>query len=213
MPDFKIVVSDPKTKEDKKEKLKVKVSDKVKSNQGEKEGKAIPLARINDKIKQALNLDDFLTLEITKQEGDKKVKIKGHFKIEVDNTVPDGEVWISKSMAEKFGAEEFEALAYRTRAFQLSLDQSKLPNLVGTKIGDVIDINVSGVNLKLKITGGSDNSGFSMRFDVGGGAKRKILVSGPPGYYPKEDGLRRKRTVRGNMITPEIVQINTIMIR
>ncbi|MCG2909738.1 MAG: 30S ribosomal protein S6e, partial [Stygiolobus sp.] len=81
------------------------------------------------------------------------------------------------------------------------------------KIGDVIDVNISGISLKLKITGGTDNSGFPMRFDVPGGAKRKLLISGPPGFYPTEDGMRKKRTVRGNMITTEIVQINTILVR
>ncbi|MFP3225814.1 MAG: 30S ribosomal protein S6e [Sulfolobaceae archaeon] len=213
MPDFKIVISDPQTKEPKVLNVKAKVSDQVPSNQGEKEGKAIPIAKLNEKLKQDLNLDQFITLEITKQEGDKKVKVKGHFKIEIDNSVPQGEVWISQTMGEKFGSNEFEAKAYRTKAFQISVDQSKIPNLVGAKIGDVIDVNISGISLKLKITGGTDNSGFPMRFDVPGGAKRKLLISGPPGFYPTEDGMRKKRTVRGNMITTEIVQINTILVR
>lgn len=213
MPDFKIVISDPQTKEPKVMKVKVKVTDSVPSIQGEKDGKAIPVAKINEKLKQDLGLDQFITVQIERQEGDKKVKVKGHFKIEIDNSVPQNEVWISKQMGEKFGAEEFEALAYRTKAFQISVDQSKVPNFVGAKIGDVVEVNISGVPLKLKITGGSDNSGFPMRFDVQGGAKRRLLLSGPPGFYPTEDGMRKRKTVRGNVITTEIVQINTILVR
>ncbi|BCU70693.1 30S ribosomal protein S6e [Stygiolobus caldivivus] len=213
MPDFKIVISDPQTKEPKEAKVKVKVSEKVQSNQGEKDGKAIPIAKISDKIKQDLGIDQFITLEIEKQEGDKKLKIKGHFKVEIDNSVPQNEVWISQQMGEKFGSNEFEAIAYRTKSFQLSIDQSKISSVMSAKIGDIVDINISGVPLKLKITGGSDNSGFPMRFDVQGGAKRKLLLSSPPGFHPSESGMRKKKTVRGNMITAEIVQINTIIVR
>ncbi|MEM3292421.1 MAG: S6e family ribosomal protein, partial [Saccharolobus sp.] len=61
--------------------------------------------------------------------------------------------------------------------------------------------------------GGSDNSGFPMRSDVTGAAKRKIILSSPPGFYPKEDGERRRKTIRGNVISQEIVQINTIIVR
>ena len=39
--------------------------------------------------------------------------------------MPQGEVWISQTMGEKFGSNEFEAKAYRTKAFQISVDQSK----------------------------------------------------------------------------------------
>ena len=213
MPDFKIVISDPQTKEPKKKKVKVKASDKVGPVQGEKEGRALPTAKVNQKLKEELGIDNLLTIETLKQEGDKKVKVKTHFKIEIDNSVPPDEVWISPTIAEKYGVNEFEAIAYRTKAFQISIDQSKASHLIGAKIGDIVELSVSGLNFKLKITGGTDNSGFPMRFDVPGGAKRKLLLSGPPGFYPKEDGERRKKTVRGNMITPEIVQINTVIVR
>lgn len=213
MPDFKIVISDPQTKEPKELKVKVKVSDSVQEQGGEKEGKALPIAKINENTLKALNADSFITLQLTKQEGDKKIKVKVHFKVVIDNNVPDNEVWITRGIAEKFGSNEFEAIAYRTKAFQLSIDQSKAGFLIGMKIGDTFDGSPLGIAFKLKITGGSDNSGFAMRYDVSGPAKRKILISGPPGYYPEEDGERRRRTIRGNTISTEIVQINTIIVR
>jgi len=66
--------------------------------------------------------------------------------------------------------------------------------------------------LTLKITGGSDDSGFPMRPDLPGGAKRRLLLSGPPGYHPPEKGMRKRVTVRGNTITEDIVQINTVIV-
>jgi small subunit ribosomal protein S6e len=172
----------------------------------------LPIAKLNSKLKQALNLDKLLTLQIEKQEGDKKVKIKVHFLVQVDDSLPDNEVHISKNIAEKFGAEDFEALAYRTKAFQISIDQSKL-NLFGTKIGDKINLVISDTPFTLKITGGSDNTGFAMRPDISGPAKRRVLVSGPPGYIPREDGERKRKMLRGDTISNEIVQINTVIVR
>ncbi|MCY0860222.1 MAG: 30S ribosomal protein S6e [Sulfolobaceae archaeon] len=213
MPDFKIVVSDPQTKNVKELKVKVKVSDTIQEQPGEKEGKALPLAKLNENTLKALGADNLVTLQLNKQEGDKKVKIKVHFRVVVDNSVPDNEIWIDQGIAEKFGAPEFEAIAYRTKAFQLTVDQSKVSFLIGMKIGDTFEGSALGLPYKLKITGGSDNSGFPMRYDVSGPAKRKILLSGPPGFYPDEDGERRRKTIRGNTISTEVVQINTIIVR
>ena len=213
MPDFKLVISDPQTKEPKVVTVKVKVSEKVESVKGEKEGRALPIALINQKTKEALGLDQFLTIETVKQEGDKKQKVKTHLLVKVSNEVPENEVWVSQTVGEKHGGNEFEAKAYRTKAFQLMVSQDKLTQLMGMRIGEVFETNVAGVNLKLKITGGSDNSGFTMRFDVTGPAKRKLLLSGPPGFHPYEDGMRKKKTVRGNQISAEIVQVNTVIVR
>ena len=213
MPDFKLVISDPATKVPKVLTVKVKASEKVESVKGEKEGKALPIALMNQKTKDALGLDNFVTIETIKQEGDKKVKVKTHLLVKLSNEVPENEIWVSQGVAEKHGGNEFEAKAYRTKAFQISVDQTKLSNLIGAKIGDVFETNVVGVPLKLRITGGSDNSGFPMRHDVTGPAKRKLILSGPPGFHPTEEGMRRKKTVRGNQISGEIVQINTVIVR
>jgi len=60
----------------------------------------------------------------------------------------------------------------------------------------------------LQITGGSDKDGFPMRRNVHGGVRRKIILSGGTGFNPQKEGERRRKTVRGNVITEEIVQIN-----
>ncbi|BCU67250.1 30S ribosomal protein S6e [Sulfolobales archaeon HS-7] len=213
MADFKIVISDPETKNDKKIKCKVISTEEVNVLQGEKEGKALPIAKINEKTHNQIGSPQFITIQ-TEKEGDKKEKIKVHFKAVIDNKTPDNVIYINKEIAEKFGKEEFDGEVYRAKSFQINMDQSRASSLVNMKIGEQFDGTIIGLpELKLRITGGSDNSGFPMRSDVLGGVKKKILLSGPPGYYPAKPGERRRKLVRGNLITPDIVQINTVIVR
>ena len=105
-------------------------------------------------------------------------------------------------------------------ARQVEITGEEAEKLVGKRIGEVIPASELGLNLteifgeeipgdvKLKITGGTDKDGFAMRPDVHGPRRVKILVSKGPGFRPKERGERRKKTVRGNTISPEIVQVN-----
>lgn len=82
-------------------------------------------------------------------------------------------------------------------------------SLVGKKIGDEIDgLFVSLPGYKLKVTGGSDKDGFVMRRDLDGIQRRRILVSKSTGFRPKKKGLRRRKTVRGNTISLDVVQLN-----
>ncbi len=109
-------------------------------------------------------------------------------------------------------------------ARQVEISGEEAEKLVGKRIGDEIPASELGLNLteifgeeipgdaKLKITGGTDKDGFAMRPDVHGPRRVKILVSRGPGFRPKERGERRKKTVRGNTISPEIVQINMKLI-
>jgi len=82
-------------------------------------------------------------------------------------------------------------------------------SLIGMRIGDTLSGEEFGFSgQELIITGGSDKSGIPIRSDIAGGGKRKILLSGPPGYHPKSGGQRKRKLVRGNMITEDMVQIN-----
>lgn len=81
--------------------------------------------------------------------------------------------------------------------------------LIGKKIGDIVDCVILGLpGWKAQITGGSDKDGFPMRSDVHGGVRRDIILSKGPGFNPKKEGERRRKKVRGSMITEEIVQVN-----
>ncbi|HVQ00784.1 MAG TPA: 30S ribosomal protein S6e [Candidatus Thermoplasmatota archaeon] len=82
-------------------------------------------------------------------------------------------------------------------------------SLIGKKINDEVDgIFVSLPGYKLQITGGTDKDGFPMRMDVPGGTRRRLLLSEGVGFKPKEHGKRKKKSVRGNTINQEIVQVN-----
>ena len=45
-----------------------------------------------------------------------------------------------------------------------------------------------------------------MKKDVPGTRRIKSLLSGGIGYHPKADGVKRRKTVRGNTIADDIVQ-------
>ena len=81
--------------------------------------------------------------------------------------------------------------------------------ILGSKIGDLIDSSVFGFNNgKIKITGGSDKSGTPMRSDLHGGVKKYILMTGSVGARNLELGERKRKLVRGNLVTEEIFQLN-----
>jgi small subunit ribosomal protein S6e len=95
---------------------------------------------------------------------------------------------------------------------QVEVEAAESKKLVGLKIGDEFDASLVGLTgYKLKLTGGSDKNGFPMKKDVDGPRRMKSLLSGGIGFKPKRDGQRRRKTVRGNTISDDIVQINTII--
>ncbi|MCL4332205.1 MAG: 30S ribosomal protein S6e, partial [Candidatus Thermoplasmatota archaeon] len=65
---------------------------------------------------------------------------------------------------------------------------------------------------KMKITGGSTVDGFPMRKDLPLQGKRKLLVTYPSGKRRK-DGLRRRLTVRGSVISSDNTQINVKIVQ
>ncbi len=99
------------------------------------------------------------------------------------------------------------------KAKQIELSGDKANAFLGKKIGDVIDGSVIGLaGYKLKITGGTDKDGFPMRPDVHGAVRKRVLLSAGPGFKPRRPGERRRKTVRGNTISEDIVQINTVIV-
>ena len=85
-----------------------------------------------------------------------------------------------------------------------------ISGLFEKKIGDTVNgeaIDLPGY--ELLITGGSDSSGFPMRKDVEGTARKRILIVGGVGMKnQKRKGLRLKKMVAGNTIYEKTAQIN-----
>ena len=91
----------------------------------------------------------------------------------------------------------------------VELEETRAAPLIGRRIGEVIDGSVVDLpGHKAQIMGGSDKDGFPMRRDVHGGVRRQVILSGGIGFNPQNEGERRRKTVRGNVITDEIVQLN-----
>ena len=92
----------------------------------------------------------------------------------------------------------------------VELEESRATAFIGRKIGESVDgVVVDLPAHKLQIMGGSDRDGVPIRPNVHGGVRRHVMLSGGVGFNPKDKGQRRRKTVRGNVITDEIVQINT----
>jgi len=107
--------------------------------------------------------------------------------------------------------------------------ESEAQNLVGKSLHDKIngkDILADLEGYELEITGASDKSGFPTMKNVEGvGLKRILLVYGKgmkkrprregkiKRSKNKPKGLRLRKTVRGRVISPEIVQINLKVIK
>lgn len=107
------------------------------------------------------------------------------------------------------------------KTYKLELDSE---SLVGKELGDKIngkEILPSLEGYELEITGTSDKSGFTSMKDVEGIGLKKVLLTYGKGMHkrpkregkkkisnPTPGGLRLRKTVRGKVISPEIVQIN-----
>ena len=91
----------------------------------------------------------------------------------------------------------------------VELEEARATPLVGRKIGEVIDGAIMDLPAhKVQIVGGSDKDGVPMRPSVHGGVRRRVVLSGGVGFNPHNKGERKRKTVRGNVITDEIVQVN-----
>ncbi|UCE36635.1 MAG: 30S ribosomal protein S6e [Thermoplasmata archaeon] len=95
------------------------------------------------------------------------------------------------------------------KTYQWDVTGHHANSLVGKRIGDEVDgIFVSLPGYKLVVTGGSDKDGFPMRKEVPGPRRKKVLITESVGFHPKDKGVRKRVTVRGNTISPDIVQVN-----
>lgn len=100
------------------------------------------------------------------------------------------------------------------RTFQKDVEKKKVPALLGLKVGDEFDAGIIGLpGYHLKITGGSDESGFPIRKGVIGSGRKRLLLAEPPGYKPERKGIRKRKTVRGATLSEDLVQINTKVVK
>lgn len=94
--------------------------------------------------------------------------------------------------------------------------QKVLPEniFVGQKIKQKVKGDEFGLSgYELEITGGSDDAGFPMRYDIDGSVRKKALLAGGVGIKTKtrahkEQGIRIRKSVAGNTAHAKTAQIN-----
>ena len=112
------------------------------------------------------------------------------------------------------------------KTYKLEIEAEEL---IGKELGETIsgkDIYPQLEGYELKITGTSDSSGFTSKEDVEGIGLKKVLLKYGKAMHkrPKREGkkkisnstpkgLRLRKTVRGKIISPAIVQINLKVIK
>lgn len=97
-----------------------------------------------------------------------------------------------------------------TQTYQKVVSGANANKIIGKKVGDTINGTLVELppDYELVITGGSDKDGIPIRPDVSGSGRKKILVGGGIGFKPQRRGLKRKKMIRGNTVSRDIVQLN-----
>ena len=84
--------------------------------------------------------------------------------------------------------------------------------LIGKMIGEVVEGTIVGLpGYQLEITGLSDSAGNPSRIEIDGSRKATPLLSSGPGVRHPKKGFRTRRMVRGNQISADTRQVNTVI--
>jgi small subunit ribosomal protein S6e len=95
------------------------------------------------------------------------------------------------------------------RAYNISVSGGPAGTLVGKRIGEELDAGPFGLaGNRMEITGGSDRNGTPAKRNLPAAGRRNLLLSKGTGFKPVREGQRRRKSIRGNEITSDFVQIN-----
>jgi len=95
------------------------------------------------------------------------------------------------------------------KAYQMEIKDPGAGKLLGKHIGDKIEGDILGLpGYSVQVTGGSDREGFPMRADLPGTKRRRVLVSSGAGFRPLAEGMRKRKSLHGRDISPDVGQIN-----
>lgn len=100
------------------------------------------------------------------------------------------------------------------KGHSLELKGDKAERFLGKRIGEKINGELLGLNgYELEITGGSDSDGFPMKKSVKGTKRVKSFMKEGVGMKKKREGVKKRKFVRGNMISEGIVQLNLKVVK
>ncbi len=99
------------------------------------------------------------------------------------------------------------------KSHPMELDKGKLGEIAGRRIGEEVDGGFVGLpGYKLRLTGGTDKQGFAMRRGVHKMGRSSLLLEVGRGFARGKDGLRRRKTVQGEIYSDDIEQVNMLVI-
>ena len=104
-------------------------------------------------------------------------------------------------------------VSHKGKTVKYDLDNEELH---GVKIGDKLSGKQIAEELDgydLEITGTSDKAGFPGFASTEGPALKKVLLKKGPGMHDKRNGVRLRKTIRGNELSADTVQVNTKVIK
>ncbi len=98
------------------------------------------------------------------------------------------------------------------RAYNIEIEESNKAILIGRKVGEAVsgkDLGLSGY--EIRITGGCDKDGTPIKKGVAGAGRTRVLIGKGQGYRQKEKGVIKRKLVRGDTVSDDIVQVNAVV--
>jgi len=96
-------------------------------------------------------------------------------------------------------------------------DEKKLVNLYDKRMSQEVDADFLGDDFKgygLRITGGNDKQGFPMSQGIMSNGRVRILMAKGATYYrPRREGERKRKSVRGCIVGPDLAVLNFVIVR
>ena len=94
---------------------------------------------------------------------------------------------------------------------QMVVEGDRAAVLLNARINETIDGSAIGLEgYKLKITGGSDKSGFPLTKGIGGAIKTSVLKR--VARSGRNNGIHKRFTVRGSTISTDTEQVNAVIV-
>ena len=98
------------------------------------------------------------------------------------------------------------------KSFPRAVTDPQSAGFLGKRIGESVGGELLGLQgYTLKITGGTDKSGFPLRPEIPGARQTRIFVGEGFGFHAPRRGMRKRRTFRGSAISEDTVQINLVV--
>ncbi len=103
-------------------------------------------------------------------------------------------------------------ISEKEKSYARAAPDAQATSLLGRRIGESVGGDALGLpGYTLKITGGTDKSGFPLRPDLPGARQARILVGTGMGFHAPRRGMRKRRTFRGNTVSEDTVQVNLVV--